>query len=158
MNISAQGKSYVFRTTIEKILQLRHDVLRAGLPFETAHFDGDEDPDTWHIGSFLVDDYGNQTGDALCCASYMLNEWEGKPAWQLRGMATKPALQGYGLGKQLVGAAEKLIGASSPVHAFWCNAREPAVGFYEKQGWKIVSDVFEIPTAGPHRKMVKLFE
>jgi hypothetical protein len=39
----------------------------------------------------------------------------------------------------------------------WCNARRtiPAAGFYQKQGWTIVSDIFEIPTAGPHVKMSK---
>jgi len=37
----------------------------------------------------------------------------------------------------------------------WCNARVPAVGFYESLGWRVVSERFEIPTAGPHVKMVR---
>jgi len=29
------------------------------------------------------------------------------------------------------------------------------VEFYRKHGWEIVSAVFDIPTAGPHFKMVR---
>ena len=37
----------------------------------------------------------------------------------------------------------------------WCNARVPAMGFYQKLAWQVVSDEFHIPTAGPHVKMVR---
>ena len=37
----------------------------------------------------------------------------------------------------------------------WCNARVPYVPFYEAMGWRVVSGQFEIPTAGPHVKMLK---
>jgi hypothetical protein len=37
----------------------------------------------------------------------------------------------------------------------WCNARVPAVPFYREMGWAVVSEPFEIPTAGPHVRMVK---
>ena len=48
-----------------------------------------------------------------------------------------------------------LATARSPVRLFWCNARVPALRFYQRHGWRIVSDQFDIPTAGPHRKLVK---
>jgi hypothetical protein len=51
--------------------------------------------------------------------------------------------------------ADQIISEASDLHLLWCNARLPAVGFYEKQGWITISDTFEIPTAGPHRKMKK---
>jgi hypothetical protein len=31
-----------------------------------------------------------------------------------------------------------------------------AIGFYQKLGWKIESEEFEIPTAGPHFKIAKV--
>ena len=37
----------------------------------------------------------------------------------------------------------------------WANCRTPAAVFYSKAGWIKVSDEFEIPTAGPHFKMVR---
>ena len=40
-----------------------------------------------------------------------------------------------------------------PGWPFWCNARTTAIGFYEQAGWSTATDVFDIPTAGPHVKM-----
>ena len=40
----------------------------------------------------------------------------------------------------------------------WCNARVPAIAFYQKHGWQVVSDEFPIEHAGPHVKMTKSLE
>jgi len=85
----------------------------------------------------------------------MLNSLDGQPAWQLRGMATDSELRGRGVGRALLLVAEKTIIERSDVRLLWCNARLDAVVFYEKQGWRSVSEVFEVSTAGPHRKMTK---
>jgi len=45
------------------------------------------------------------------------------------------------------------VARSAGVTRFWCNARVPAVPFYAAMGWTVVSDVFDVPTAGPHRVM-----
>ena len=34
--------------------------------------------------------------------------------------------------------------------SLWCNARLHAVGFYERQGWKVEGDEFDVPDIGPH--------
>jgi len=144
--------------TAERILDLRHRILRAGLPVETAQFEGDQGPHTTHYAAFLRDSEGKPGGRPICCASFMLNMYDKVPAWQLRGMATEEAYRGCGVGRELLATAEREL-KSHPEYAYvemmWCNAREPAIRFYEKNGWCCVSDVFDIPTAGPHRKMVK---
>jgi predicted GNAT family N-acyltransferase len=40
------------------------------------------------------------------------------------------------------------------VRLMWCNARSPAVRFYERNGWMLASEEFVIESAGPHFKMV----
>ena len=85
----------------------------------------------------------------------MLNSYKEEPAWQLRGMCTDNLYQGRGFGGQLLVCAEAAILKNSDTRLFWCNARVPAIPFYQKHGWQVDSDVFDIPTAGPHRKMVK---
>jgi hypothetical protein len=35
----------------------------------------------------------------------------------------------------------------------WCNARTPAVRFYECAGFSVASDVFELPRIGLHVMM-----
>lgn len=142
----------ICRVSVDVILDLRHRILRAGLPKDSAHFPGDDAPSTWHFALF-----DSQAKDAtpVTCASFMLNSYQDEPAWQLRGMATDQPYQGKGFGGELIRCAEVLIAADSSVRRFWCNARVPAIRFYEKHGWKVDSEEFDIPTAGPHRKMVK---
>ena len=142
------------RVPIDIIIGLRHRLLRAGLPFETAQFPGDHDPATWHIGVFYS--IPSETDAPLVsCASFMLNSHKEEPAWQLRGMCTDTKFQGRGFGGKLLASAEAAIVENSKVLRFWCNARVPAIPFYQRHGWTVDSEEFEIPTAGPHRKMVK---
>lgn len=136
----------VRRAQLGEILALRHAELRPGLPRATACFDGDDAPDTWHLGAF--------EGDvAVGCASFVRQPWvDGADAWQLRGMATRTDRVGRGIGAALLRFAETAIPEPRLV---WCNARAAAVGFYARCGFTVESDVFDVPTVGPHRRMLR---
>jgi len=134
------------QVAVDLILPLRHAVLRADLAPATACFPGDGSSDTIHLAALA----GRQV---VACASYMVNPLAGESAYQLRGMATHPAWQGRGLGRQLLAHAELLLW-DHPIRLRWCNARSSAIGFYAKLGWTVVSEEFDIPTAGPHRRMI----
>ena len=134
---------------LAEVIDLRHQILRQGLPRETAVFDGDAAVNSRHFAAVAPD------GRVVGCATVHASQWEDQPAWQLRGMATSPDYRGRGLGRGLMTLIESTLKGASPVRMMWCNARTPAVGFYQRLGWRVVSDVFEIPTAGPHVKMVK---
>jgi len=135
------------RVRLEDVIDLRHQVLRQGLPRDAAIFDGDEDPSARHYGAF--------DGERLIgCATLHLSRWDEAPAWQLRGMAVADGLRSRGVGHQLLFFIDQDL-TDSPVRMLWCNARVPARAFYQKLGWQVVSGTFEIPTAGPHVKMVK---
>ena len=149
----AQG-IIICRVSIGEIIGLRHRLLRAGLPEEAAQFPGDTDASTWHIGLFYQSP-PEENAPVVSCASFMLNSYKDEPAWQLRGMCTDGQHQSRGFGGRLLACAEGAIVADSPVRLFWCNARVPAIPFYERHGWIADSEVFDIPTAGPHRKMFK---
>jgi GNAT superfamily N-acetyltransferase len=146
---------HIKRVSVDRIIDLRHRILRVGLPIETARFEGDEDPDTHHLAAFLSPEVEIPVG----CASFMLNLYNKIPAWQLRGMATEKDYRGQGIGRQILESAkEELVGSEyqyARVEMMWCNARLPAIKFYENNGWKRVSGVFDILTAGPHIKMTK---
>jgi GNAT superfamily N-acetyltransferase len=152
--MSATNDMNIRRSTLAQIINLRHAVLRAGLPLETAIFVGDELPTTRHYAAFTGDAPDRQ---AIACATYHLSVSEGEPAWQLRGMATAEPYRGRGLGRMLLEFAEReLLADPDSPGVLWCNARVPAVGFYQRMGWEIVSETFDIPTAGPHMKMRRL--
>ncbi len=140
------------RVGVENILSLRHEILRPGLPFETAMFEGDTDLRNFHFASVFL-----QKGPGpVCCVSYFKNEYNSYPAFQLRGMATKKEYQGKKFGRTLMLFAETFITRETGINLFWCNARVESIGFYEKQGWSCVSEIFDIQGVGPHIKMVKL--
>ncbi|HEV8292374.1 MAG TPA: GNAT family N-acetyltransferase [Tepidisphaeraceae bacterium] len=134
---------------LEDVIDLRHVVLREGLPREAAIFEGDEAATSHHFAAFA-------NGTCVGCASFHLNQWEGKPAYQLRGMATAPEFRSGGIGTEMLRLAEETLKKSGTIRQLWCNARTPALNFYKKQGWKVISEEFFIPTAGPHFKMTKL--
>ena len=141
---------FISRALADDVIPLRHAVLRAGLPRHTAIFPGDDALTTRHFVARSED------GAIVGVATLHLNLWEGEVAWQLRGMAIEPSHQRSGIGDALLRAAEQsALDEDSPTRLLWCNARTPAAGFYEKHGWRVMSEPFEVPTAGPHVKMLK---
>jgi GNAT superfamily N-acetyltransferase len=137
------------RAAFAEVLALRHAELRAGMPIESAMFPGDDDPLTFHFGVF------DSSGANIGCASFMPVPWEGRPAYQLRGMATRGDFVKRGVGAALLKFADAMLRDERGVKQLWCNARLSAVGFYEKQGWAVASPLLEIPTAGPHHRMTR---
>ena len=90
----------------------------------------------------------------MACATVLVNQWEGRSACQLRGMAVDPGYQRRGVGRRLLAEIERVAGENG-VDLIWANARTPAAEFYRRNGWEIVSGMFEIPTAGLHFRMVR---
>ena len=72
--------------------------------------------------------------------------------WRVRGMATAPATRGRGAGRAVLAA---LVQHASDRGAtrIWCNARIPARSLYERAGFRVVSEEFELPEIGPHLVM-----
>ena len=134
---------------VERIIDLRWKVLRAGLPRASAMFEGDD----------AAHHFAAVDGETvLACLSMMRQPFNNESAWQLRGMACAEACRGQGIGRQLLEKMEAtLLAARSEKEAWllWCNAREAAVDFYKKCGWQIESEAFDIPGAGVHFQMSK---
>lgn len=69
-------------------------------------------------------------------------------------MAVSDRSRGTGAGKLVLDALETEASALG-VRTIWCKCRASAAGFYQKAGWQIAGDMFEIPGVGPHFVMVK---
>ena len=137
--------------TAEETIPLRHAILRAGLPRETAIFPGDEAPTSRHFGAFVE---GRLVGVATIHFVPLLDRPGLPPAYQVRGMATAEEARGQGIGGALLAAcvAEAICAGG---HFLWCNARTPAAVFYSRHGFKATDGIFDIPTAGPHYRMIR---
>ncbi len=144
------ARDCVRQVAAAEVLSLRHSVLRAGLPPDTARFAGDEEPESRHFGAYR--------GSQLVGVATLLVRAEpsrpGVPALQLRGMATLPEVRGEGFGAELAAAcvAEAALRGVSLV---WCNARLSAAGFYARQGFERDSETFEVAGIGPHVRMLR---
>jgi len=136
------------RAQLSEIFQLRWDVLRPGRAIEAAQFPGDDAPETIHVGAFARE-------RNIGCATATRALWQEKPAWQLRGMGIALDWQRRGIGQHLLATTEELVRQASDIRQIWCNAREEAVAFYEKQGWQVASEPFHIEDVGTHFKMTK---
>jgi predicted GNAT family N-acyltransferase len=135
------------RVPVAAVYDLRHQILRAGLQRQAAHFDGDDLPDTVHIAAL-------QNGRVIGCATVLTNSFNGQRACQLRGMAVEAGTQRRGIGRKLLDEVHR-VAVECGVSLLWANCRVPAVPFYRKHGWSDASEQFEIPTAGPHIRMTR---
>lgn len=73
----------------------------------------------------------------------------------VRTVATSPLVRGRGVGTLLMRAVEEDAYGQGASH-MWLNARVPALGFYERLGYRAVSEEFINPPSGLlHRSMEK---
>ncbi|MGF1754973.1 GNAT family N-acetyltransferase [Vibrio makurazakiensis] len=110
----------VKRITWQQALPIRHQVLWSHKPIEFCKVESDDE--AWHFGAVI-------NGEVVCCASVFI---DGSSA-RLRKFATLEQYQGQGIGSKVV---RKILSElnSSGFSEFWCDARESAVGFYQRLG------------------------
>jgi predicted GNAT family N-acyltransferase len=73
---------------------------------------------------------------------------------QIRYMAVEPAHEGHGIGRQIVLALEA-IARRHNCERIMLDAREPAVGFYEKLGYEIKTKSYLLFDSIQHYRMQK---
>lgn len=134
----------------EATIPVRHAVLRVGKPVSSCIFEGDNLPTTKHFGAFE-----NQKLVGVITVLEKTNAlFLSKKQFQIRGMAVLNEFQHQGYGYDLMQIAEKYI-QDQQGNIIWLNARQSAVAFYEKLGYRIIGDSFEIIDIGTHFVMLK---
>ncbi len=136
----------------KETLIVRHPVLREGKPVDSCRFEGDDLPTTFHLGAF----YKDKIVGVVTILKKNNKSFFAKNQFQLRGMAVLQQHQGKGIGAVLVKQSEERV-MDLNGSMIWLNARLVALSFYEKLGYKISSDKFEIPLVGVHYTMTKFF-
>lgn len=136
------------RCTAAELIGLRLRILRPEGPRHEVEFAEDELPGAVHYCA----EHG---GIIIGCVSFLPSRLDARSALRMRAMATEPAWMSRGVGTALLATAERELG-SREGRLVWCNARESARGFYERNGWRAASEVFANGNAGPSLKMVKV--
>lgn len=139
------------KISAEDTYRVRQPVLRPGRPLKECFFEGDLEPDTFHLGYF--------DGESLAgVATYVprKNAFFDTPSqYQLRGMAVLPEYRNLKIGEKLLLQGEKILKEKDPETLLWFNAREVALNFYKKYGYKTIGDQFMIPNVCMHIVMYK---
>jgi len=134
----------------EAVRPLRAGVLRPGQPHEQLIFPGDDAPDTLHAAVAMEE-------RIVGVASVMREPYPHDPLagdWRVRGMAISAEMRGRGIGGALLARCENHARDHAGAR-LWCNARVRARTLYERAGFAVDGEVFEIPLIGPHYLMRK---
>lgn len=126
-----------------QMIELRRNVLRKPLGLDFTPEQLVEDEKNTLIGAFINDKLVG------CCVLTPISSQQ----IQLRQMAVDPTLQGKGVGKLIVQFAENWA-FSQHFFEIILHARENAIPFYEKLGYKKNGDPF-IEVTIPHMIMIK---
>lgn len=134
------------------VVPLRTAVLRPGLQGkEQARWEGDEE--AAHFAARRADRLGGGMQEILGVVSYYPRR-PGEEEVQLRGMAVAEEVRGQGVGSRLLAASLVRVSLKWPeLKRVWCNARERAVSLYEREGFVVVSEPFEVEGIGVHLRM-----
>ncbi|RYY49720.1 MAG: GNAT family N-acetyltransferase [Chitinophagaceae bacterium] len=127
----------------KQMIALRHSILREPLGMSFTAEELEKEKDHILIAAFEEDDMLG------CC---MLKKVDNQTL-QLRQMAVKNTLQGKGIGASIMSFAET-ISRDRGYRSIIMHARDTAIGFYEKFGYKVKGEPF-IEINLPHHVMEK---
>ena len=122
---------------------LRYAILRQPLGLNFTDEELAKEKDNIHIAAFEDDDL----------LGYCMLTKVNPHTLQLRQMAVKNNLQRKGIGASIMTFAEN-ISRDNGYHAIMMHARDTAIGFYEKFGYKVKGEPF-IEINLPHHLMEK---
>ena len=128
----------------KSLLDLRQRVLRAPLGLSLWDENLTLESQQWHFA--LID----PAGRPVACLTVVPMQ---KGHVKLRQMAVEPDCQGQGMGQKIVRSVEKVL-AEEGVQTIELHARQSAVPFYEKSGYRVSGEIFDEVTI-PHLKMTR---
>ena len=138
--------------TAEQTYTLRRSELRAGTPTDEVRFDEDSLASTVHLG-VEVD------GEVVAVSTWIERRHPDTPRFrgvQLRGMATAPQFRGHGHGAMLLEAGVERAAAAG-IELIWARARDSALGFYERHGFRPFGRGYvDLTTELPHHDIVRM--
>ena len=127
-----------------KMVKLRDEILRKPLGLAFSREDLEKEKDDILVGAFDDDRI------LACCLLTKMDE----ETVRLRQMAVRKNQQGKGIGHSMMLFAETLA-RDKGYKKLMMHARDTAIGFYEKQGYKTRGEQF-IEVSLPHHLMEKL--
>lgn len=135
----------------EETYKVRQQVLRPGKPIRDCFFEGDLEAEAFHLGYFI----GEQLAGVATYVPRKNDFFDTPFQYQLRGMAVLPEFRKMQIGEKLLFKGEEILKNKDREILLWFNAREVAVDFYKKYGYRTIGNSFMIPNVCMHIVMYK---
>lgn len=126
-------------------------MLRDARPDAVVTFEGDHEAETLHLAA--VEDGGPPVAIATFLHRPTALRLQARRPVQLRGMAVHPERQATGVGRALLETAIERL-RDDDIDVLWANARDEALGFYQRLGMEVVGAGFLTETGRPHHAVV----
>jgi ribosomal protein S18 acetylase RimI-like enzyme len=136
---------YIRKISVEKTHAIRHPMLRQGRPLKDCVFEGDNDPETIHLGAYIE----NKLVGVLSAYQKSISAFDAIESYQVRGVAVLTSAQRKGIGRALMVHIEQLL-QQRKIDLIWLNARIKAVEFYTALAYRQKGSAFEIEGIGTH--------
>lgn len=139
-----------FRTiTVDDARRLRRALLYPEDGRSDVSYQGDADVNAIHVGAWM--------GATLVGVTSLLPQDlpSRSGGYRVRGVAIIPAVHRKGMGRELVGMGIDAVRKAGAQYV-WCNAPESALPFFERLGFVSISDLFDVPQIGLHRRLVRI--
>lgn len=108
----------------------------------------DKDDGTFHVGAF-------DKGRIVSIATFLKEKndvFGDEHQYRLRAMASLPLARGKGFGKRVIDLGKKEM-VMKGATLLWCDARKSALDFYNKIGFTMIGDFYNVPKIGLHKLM-----
>lgn len=153
--MSLTGQCNVRLATLEEIRKLREIATATIFPKSEVLDRKDNRPYARH---FLIEDA--KTHQHLAGCSFVLDQHEGRPAWQLYGVTIHSyfliMFVGMAYEWQLIDIAMNILVREHSVRIFSSVIQAKILGDYRHQGWEAFGDQSDGPgERGPYQKVVK---
>lgn len=137
------------------VMPLRTRVLRPQYDEnELLEYEGDDAENAHHFAAIVSD-----LEPIVAVITYLPDPLpvEGEAAeLRLRGMAVSGDLRRQGIGSHLLSATLPKVALYHPEYSrVWAAARTSVTQFYSQHGFEPVGPRFEMPSVGPHQRMVR---
>lgn len=140
-------------TDVEKIYNLRRDVMRPGMDLSYVMYDEDKNEDAFHLA--VVED-----GKIVSCVTFFASVNADLPyanQYRMRALCTDEKYRGRGYATQLIRKGME-IAASRGAEVVWFHARVHLVDFYRSFGCVEYGEPFPVKYSCMHINMYKVMK
>ena len=138
----------------KRTFEIRHPILRKGLPIDSCKFENDNNPNSIHLGAI-------ENNKLIAVISALPNKCQffpEKKAYQIRGLGVLEKFRRKGIASVLIKETEIVLKNEYLIDLIWLNSRIIASKLYLKNSYISYGEPIEIKISGTHQRFYKILD